>query len=217
DLQPSIWLSHTAFDFGEVFTDTSKTQNFWLGNTGVGDLYVTAARVTGADSSDFLVKLDSTQFTIVSGDSLEVPLTFAPSSEGAKTAVLQVSSNDLSQPTTNIQLQGTGKKRGPVSVVNHSETTIPQQFILKANYPNPFNAQTTIEYGLPKASRVQLMIFNVLGERIRTLLHHKQSAGFKKIQWDGKNDGGKEVSSGIYYLVLKTEQARLSLKMTLLK
>jgi len=75
---------------------------------------------------------------------------------------------------------------------------IPQQFQLSQNYPNPFNPITTIEYALPKDVDVQLVVYDITGRQVKTLVNKKQSAGRYSIQWKGMNDNGQTVSSGIY-------------------
>ncbi len=69
---------------------------------------------------------------------------------------------------------------------------------LNQNYPNPFNPETIISFYLPEETEVKLQIFNVLGQQIRTLLNAMQSKGLNEVRWDGKNDEGFEVPSGIY-------------------
>jgi len=80
---------------------------------------------------------------------------------------------------------------------------IPSEFALMQNYPNPFNPETIIRYQLPKSSHVNLEVFNILGERIRTLVDTEQNAGFYHITWDGKNDAGMIAPSGIYFYALR--------------
>ncbi len=79
---------------------------------------------------------------------------------------------------------------------------LPGTIGLSPNYPNPFNAGTTIEYALPAQAQVEITIFNVSGQRIRTLVDGVQEAGFKRVNWRGRNDSGDDVASGIYFLRL---------------
>lgn len=76
---------------------------------------------------------------------------------------------------------------------------LPREFGLSQNFPNPFNPATVIEYALPKASEVTVQIYNVLGQKVRNLVDGHQEPGYKMIRWDGKDDSGTEVSSGIYF------------------
>lgn len=74
----------------------------------------------------------------------------------------------------------------------------PKTYALLGNYPNPFNPTTNISYDLPKTSEVEVTIYDVLGKEIRSFTFSSQGAGRQQIMWDGKNDEGKQVSSGIY-------------------
>ena len=76
---------------------------------------------------------------------------------------------------------------------------IPATFSLEQNYPNPFNPVTTIRYSIPVRSFIQIAIFNVIGVRVRTLASDIRSAGDYTVRWDGLNDGGETLPSGIYY------------------
>jgi flagellar hook assembly protein FlgD len=84
----------------------------------------------------------------------------------------------------------------------------PTVFALEQNYPNPFNPATTISYKVPEASHVRLVIYNVLGEAMRTLADADQGQGVYSIVWDGRNDQGLSVSSGIYYSVFTAVPAK---------
>jgi hypothetical protein len=75
---------------------------------------------------------------------------------------------------------------------------IPKEISLIGNFPNPFNPSTTIRYGLNQPKDVSLKIYNGLGQVVRTLVNERQSAGYKNVVWDGKNDLGRQVPSGIY-------------------
>jgi hypothetical protein len=78
------------------------------------------------------------------------------------------------------------------------ETLLPESFALHQNYPNPFNPSTDIKYDLPDYGHVALSIFNVVGQKVRTLVDEFKEAGYHRIVWDGKDDLGNGVASGIY-------------------
>jgi hypothetical protein len=106
------------------------------------------------------------------------------------------------------------------SAVEDEETQTasrPAEFELTQNYPNPFNPETKIKYALKRTGHVTLNIYNILGEKVKTLLDRDQSAGFYQIDWDGKNDIGKPVSSGIYLYKLEVNGFSEAKKMLLLK
>ncbi|MCK6621491.1 MAG: T9SS type A sorting domain-containing protein [Calditrichaceae bacterium] len=79
-----------------------------------------------------------------------------------------------------------------------SSSTLPTRFELSQNYPNPFNPTTTITLSLPQDSRVSLQVYDVTGRKVRTLADQPLPAGGHKIAWDGRNEGGEPVSSGVY-------------------
>lgn len=94
---------------------------------------------------------------------------------------------------------------------------VPGEFALRQNYPNPFNPSTTIRFDLPEASRVQLIIYDATGREVRTLLWGEQSAGYQSVNWDGADDRGLPVSSGIYLYRLQAESYSETMKMVLLR
>ncbi len=85
------------------------------------------------------------------------------------------------------------------------------------NYPNPFNPETVITYNLPDNSRVELIIYNLKGQRVKKLVNEEQSAGIKTIIWDGRDERGNRVSSGIYFYRIKAGELTEQKKMILLK
>ena len=85
------------------------------------------------------------------------------------------------------------------------------------NYPNPFNPETVIEYTLPKAGLTQIFIYNASGQRIRTILEKEQTHGIYRVVWDGRNDNGNLVSTGIYFYRIINSGAIETGKMLLLK
>jgi len=100
---------------------------------------------------------------------------------------------------------------------NDLQNNVPGDFALQQNYPNPFNPQTRIEYSLPKEGEVKIIIYNLLGQRVKTLIDEQQTAGHKEILWDGKGDNGTEVASGIYFYRIKAGDFIQSRKMVLMK
>jgi len=88
---------------------------------------------------------------------------------------------------------------------------------LNQNYPNPFNPQTRIEYTLPEESRVKLIIYNIFGRKVRTLVDEIQTAGYREVIWDGKDKRDKECSSGVYFYQVRAGDYTITRKMIKLK
>ncbi|HQF43962.1 MAG TPA: FlgD immunoglobulin-like domain containing protein, partial [Ignavibacteriaceae bacterium] len=94
---------------------------------------------------------------------------------------------------------------------------VPKNYSLEQNYPNPFNPQTRIRYSLPEAGNVTLKIFKVDGEMIKELENTNKRAGSYEIVWDGTNNNGMKVSSGVYFYQLVTDKFIQTKKLVLLK
>ncbi|MCK4965588.1 T9SS type A sorting domain-containing protein, partial [bacterium] len=94
---------------------------------------------------------------------------------------------------------------------------IPIQFALENNYPNPFNPETTIKYSIAKTSRVTLTIYNVIGQKIKTIVDKEKQPGYYSVKWDGTNDLGQKAASGIYIYRLQADNYIAAKKMIFLK
>ena len=94
---------------------------------------------------------------------------------------------------------------------------LPTVFALEQNYPNPFNPTTTIKYAIPRASNVDLVIINLNGQVVRTLVNDDQRADFYSVVWDGRNSRGEEVGSGIYFYRLQADKFSAIKKLMLVK
>lgn len=106
----------------------------------------------------------------------------------------------------------------PTDVSSGSDNSVmPTRFALDQNYPNPFNPTTVIRYALPSRSHVTIEVFNVLGQRVRTLLEGDKPAGYYTATWDGSDSRGKGVASGIYFYRIKAGDFIATKKMVLLK
>lgn len=114
--------------------------------------------------------------------------------------------------------------RSDADIIGHKTTTgilategIPSRFDLAQNYPNPFNPETKIRYSLEKASKVSLVIYNALGQEVRTLVNERQGEGVYLYTWDGRNNAGVVMPSGIYFTKLVSDERVKVRKMILLR
>jgi len=114
-------------------------------------------------------------------------------------------------------LKSLGDEEVIVSVGENSTSLIPLEYNLYQNFPNPFNPTTIIKYELNKQERIVIDIYSINGEHVKRLVDQMQNAGTHEIKWDGKNDKGKLVSSGIYLYQLVVDNQQLSKKMMFLK
>jgi hypothetical protein len=96
-------------------------------------------------------------------------------------------------------------------------TILPTKYVLYQNYPNPFNPTTEIKFDLPEAVKVELKIYNVLGQEVTTLLNEVRPAGAYRVIWDSKSSNGASVASGVYVYQLKAGNFTSARKMVLMR
>jgi hypothetical protein len=96
-------------------------------------------------------------------------------------------------------------------------TSVPGDYVLEQNYPNPFNAATTISYGISEEGQVELAIFNILGQRVATLVNEHRAPGNYTVTWTATNDHGRAVASGMYLYRLTSAAGTQTKRMVLLK
>jgi len=95
--------------------------------------------------------------------------------------------------------------------------SLPTSFGLSQNVPNPFNPTTQVSFALPKAAHVNLAIYNVLGQQVKTLVDGDMTAGYQTVTWDGTDRTGSQVASGVYFYKLRAGDFSDTKKMLLLK
>ncbi len=105
----------------------------------------------------------------------------------------------------------------PVAVDDNSESGLPTQFRLAQNYPNPFNPATEITYQLPALSHVQLEIYNLQRQEIKTLVDEFQAAGRQSVVWDGLDETGKKAAAGLYFYQMNAGNFTVTKKMLLVQ
>lgn len=110
-----------------------------------------------------------------------------------------------------------GEHMSPLAIEDDSNETEALSFELGQNYPNPFNPFTNISYTLPARQDVSLKIYNAAGQLVRTLIDGTEEAGAHRTIWDGRNDNGSQVGSGVFFYQLKANDASQTRKMILLK
>lgn len=110
------------------------------------------------------------------------------------------------------------EKSGTYALVYDSEAEVlPTEFVLNQNYPNPFNPTTTIRYDIAVSGQVSLIVYNLLGQKVRTLINGYAPQGTYRLQWDGNNDMGQRVSSGVYLYRLESGGKRFTKRMMFMK
>ena len=195
------------------------------------DVRITAASLEGTRINDLAMKeaiIDNVEKTVVV---YGIVLEENPIAAGKGAIVnLTFEGKDVSKvkftPTTvgkqeGITLVTPAAKEISYEFTDQSKTdgkgTLPQSYGLFQNFPNPFNATTQIRYALPEAAQVRLEVFNILGQKVKTLVNEFQTAGNKQVVWEGRNENGDVVSSGVYFYRINAGKYNQVMKMSLLK
>ena len=97
------------------------------------------------------------------------------------------------------------------------ESEVPSMYVLKGASPNPFNPVTTLTYGVPRDASVRLAVYSVAGRLVRTLVDGEVGAGYRTVVWDGRDDRGVEVGSGVYFCRMEADGFGDTAKMVLMK
>jgi N-acetylmuramoyl-L-alanine amidase len=103
------------------------------------------------------------------------------------------------------------------TAVEEQSSTLPEEFWLAQNFPNPFNAETEIRFGIPRPASVEIVILDPLGRRVRMLLNQLVSAGEHRAYWDGRDERGVSLVSGIYFIKMTSEKFSGVRKLMLVK
>ena len=138
-------------------------------------------------------------------------------SAGINYTTLDLSSNRIFSSVAHFSTLAVKGKSGVTVGTDKKETVTPTDYTLYQNYPNPFNPTTNISYYLPQQGKVRLTVYNILGKEVKRLVNQIKSSGRHTVAWDGTNNNGEKVSSGLYLYQLSSENFVRTKKMLLLK
>ncbi len=198
-----------SINFGVVTRgDSSRT----VIHIPAGDSVLTIFRIALTAGVHFSVSADDVPRTLNIGDSLQAVLTFSPQAIGRLSDTLLITNSSTDNP---IKFFLSGSGQGSAGVAGN--VTPPTSLLLRQNHPNPFNSITTIRYQLPRAADIDISVFKLSGQTIKKLLNQRQAPGSYTVKWDGTNDGGTKVSSGVYLCRLRADTIIKPIKMILLR
>jgi len=183
---PNISLSTTEVDFGNVGIGETATEQLTIFNLGTEELSGTLAT-----TEEFTP--DVTDYTVEAGGELVINIEFTPTAAMNYTSDLVITSNDPNNAELTVELSGIGES------TESGLELIPTVTELNGNYPNPFNPSTNIKFSLKADSRVALNIYNIRGQKVKSLVNDNMQAGYHSIAWDGHDESGKSVTSGVYF------------------
>ena len=184
----SEWVNYLADEARIRTIDHDAKGNVWLGDKG------------GDSDSKGLYKFDGTNWQNWETENSDIPWDWI-------NKIVIERENDIMWIGFNGDYYegGVAKVEGLVTSIENNNNILPPTFYLKQNYPNPFNPETVIEFSLNKTQHIKLAVYNVTGQLIRVMENTLKSSGNHKVHWDGRDDKGRLVSSGIYYYILETD------------
>ncbi|MCB9088748.1 MAG: tandem-95 repeat protein [Calditrichae bacterium] len=209
------WISITPVNDAPIFSDLPDSLGF------AADSSVTLALwdyVSDPETADSLL----TFFFEVSNSSLEssfdstsglLTLSAKPGFSGSASLGITVSDPQNAAVSDTIAVTVSPA----VSIAEPAVAQQPLQYALEQNYPNPFNPETIIKFQLPAAGRVTLAVYNILGQKVRTLVNERREAGFYEAVWNGRDERGGQLASGIYIYHLRAGSYQQVRKMIFLK
>ena len=185
-----------GFDTQYFFTDTIAVgQGYWINAKGDGQIFLNANGIAsgrGTTSGSSSLLSSSNKKAVLSTATFRLP-------------------PGLPLELTEIRLKDNWRRN------EQQKANVPGEFALEQNYPNPFNPATEIQYSLPQQNKVEVTVYNNLGQVVETLVSKVQEAGIYTVTWNGKNQLGQPVGSGIYFYRVQAGEFRSVKKMLLLR
>lgn len=209
---PVFNISTTSMDFGNLYPDQVLSQSVTLSNLGdaimMGTLQLPEPYTLGEPNE---ATVDHLTYILAPGAFQEYTVTFRPTEEGVYAAFLRITSDDPNAVSNSIFLMGS------CSPVNNEDIVNPVITALSGNYPNPFNPSTTIQFSLKERGHVSLEVFNILGQKVKTLVDNELTPGAHSVAWNGKDNKGQNLPSGVYFYRMKSGRYTSTKKMIMMK
>ncbi|MDD3606645.1 MAG: C25 family cysteine peptidase [Candidatus Cloacimonas acidaminovorans] len=208
---PIFVIDMEDINFGEVIVNTIVSQTVTICNCGTASMLGTIATESPFSLGEPSMPAYYLEYIIPVGESFTFNVNFQPLQNSVYTGTLIINSDDPNALVNTIPLYGTGQpvaNDDPVAVLVTS---------LKGCYPNPFNPTTTISFSIKEKAPVELVIYNILGQKVRTLVNQPLEPGEHSIVWNGTDNKGRSVASGIYFYRMKAGNYSETKKMVLKK
>ncbi len=197
-----VFATRQEIDFGVVPVGQSQMEPFYILNRSAVVQTIENVETPQGFSVNY------PQPHIPPGDSVLCEVTFSPPADSVYVGIINY---ELAGEAITQVVRG---RTGPAGIFSGS---LPRRFFLWPNYPNPFNPETTIQYQLPIASEVKMVLYNLLGQEVRTLVNEHRPPGLYKIYWNGSDERGNPLSSGMYILRFSAGDYSQSRKLLLVR
>jgi hypothetical protein len=212
-LETAIFYTTTEqIDFNAVLPNTTVSADFTLRNLGNIPMQgIISTPVEFELSQNGNPLSDDYAYQIEAGETQFFTISYvAGNTVSTIHTNLVITTNDPTHSTVEIPVNLT-------PLANADNNAIPIVTTLQKNYPNPFNPETTIRYSLSEAGPIKLDVYNIKGQLVRKLVNEPKAAGNYTVVWNGKDEQGMNVSSGIYFYRMQTKNYSSTQKMMLMK
>ncbi len=209
---PAMLVDMQAIDFGIVHFNETESIPVTVSNAGTAAMLGTITSAEpfwlGTDPTQPVYTLD---YQLQAGEFITINVNFSPTVQQEYSGDLIITSDDPFAPVTTIPITGTG---APVA---NEDPVNPVITALKGNHPNPFNPSTTISFSLKEKGPLTLEIYNILGQKVTTLVNGVMDKGTHNVVWNGKDSKGRSVASGIFFYRMKSGAYTSTKKMIMMK
>nr|MDK2850543.1 hypothetical protein [Candidatus Cloacimonadota bacterium] len=209
---PAIIVDQTTLNFGNVPVGEELIKPFSISNQGnaplLGSIQIPVPYTLDAAVEGFTTTMN---FALEPGYSLDFNIGFRPDEEGVYDGSLIINSDDPENQIIIVPLTGSS------SPVSNEDAINPVNTELIGNYPNPFNPTTTIRFSLKESTPVSITIYNILGQKVKTLVSGVLDAGHHSYTWDGVDANGRKVASGVYFYKMQSGTYSSTKKMIMMK
>ena len=211
-LPPRIVLNPAEnFNFGEQAVNNETEQEIGIMNTLGGVLIVNNIIMAAGSSQMFSLVLPEMPINIIGGESASFVIVYQPTTIDSHSGVIMIN-NNTDEPVILLQITGSATNVSDDDIVN-----MPIATELRGNYPNPFNPETVIRFSVALESIVLIDIYNIRGQKVRSLLNDFVNRGEHSVVWNGRDDSGSAVGSGVYFYRMITDDAVFVKRMMLMK
>lgn len=201
---PIIFASEDEIDFGQVNIGETEEAMFTIVNFGNETL---SGTITTPENFTVSSNRNEVEYEIAAGESQDFMLLFEAEEDGNTEGVVSITSNDQD---LEIMVSAT--------LTDYEDDNVSALVTnLAGNYPNPFNPTTSINFAMAEAGKVQIDVYNILGQKVKSLVNNHMEAGNHQVVWNGKDNANSPVASGVYFYKMKTGRYTSTKKMLMLK
>ena len=209
----NIMNAEIVVNLDSVEVNDTEEQAIVLSNSG--DLPLNIYTLEMKEGNENFELVADSSYTIEAGEEVEIAVKFQPLSAGEFSDTLYIESNDEEKSKTHIIIKGSSINN--TTATEYFDNDVPDKFKLIQNYPNPFNSSTTFKFQIAKEEQVNITIYSITGQKIKTIENRSMEPGYYTVDWQGTNSYGQKVSSGVYLARMQAGKFRKNVMLTYAK